>query len=146
MSDITVNIDSTNITVELAVGAQGEPGPSGPPGGSSVTYTAGEALAAARVVIIEGGEAFLFQPSNAAHQGRAYGITIAAATIGADAEIQIAGEIENAAFTFAADSILFVYNNGIIVDTPPVSTIVQQAGVSSGSDKMLINFATSILK
>ena len=135
-SDMTLAFDGVP-------GPQGDPGP---PGGASVTYVAGEALSAARVVIIDGGEAFHFQPSNVLHQGRAYGITTAAANIGANATIQIIGEIENAAFTFSADSVLYVYNNGIIVDTDPELLLMQVAGVSTTANKMRIDFSISILK
>lgn len=124
-------------------GPQGIPGPAG---GSAVQFTAGENLSAARVVIIEGGEAFHFQPSDVDHQGRAYGITTAAATTGATATIQIIGEIEHASFTFAADSVLYVYNNGVIVDTDPDLAVMQIAGVSSGANKMRIDFSISIKK
>lgn len=144
MSDISVEIASSTIAVELAVGAQGPVGPAGPPGGSAVTYTAGETLAAGRVVIIEGGEAFYFQPSDTTHQGRAYGVTTSSATSGASATIQIGGEITNAAFTFGADTMLWVYDNGIVVDTAPTATLIQSAGVSAGSNTMRIDFSFSL--
>lgn len=144
MSDIAVEITSSTIAVELAVGAQGPVGPAGPPGGSAVTYTAGETLAAGRVVVIDGDEAFYFQPSDATHQGRAYGVTTTGATIGANVDIQIGGEITNGAFTFGSDTILWVYDNGIIVDTPPAATIIQQAGVSAGNLTMRIDFSFSL--
>lgn len=146
MADYTVDIATTNITVELAVGAQGPQGPAGAAGGSTVTYPAGENLSAGRAVIIDGGEAFYFQPNTAAHQGRAYGITTAAATTGNNATIQIIGEIENAAFTFSADTPLFVFTNGIIVDSEPATTILQSAGVGADTGKMRIDLSLSILK
>ncbi len=132
--------------VVYAIGKQGPQGPAGPAGGSAVTFPAGEAISAARLVIVEGGEVFHFQPGNVAHQGRAYGISTAAAILGATATIQIGGEITNAAFTFAADSILYCFNNGIIVDTDPNLAIVQLAGISSGANKMRIDFSISIKK
>lgn len=130
--------------VVYAIGKQGPQGPAGPAGGSAVTFPAGEAISAARLVIVEGGEVFHFQPGNVAHQGRAYGISTASAILGATATIQIGGEITNAAFTFAADSILYCFNNGIIVDTDPNLAIVQLAGISSGANKMRIDFSISI--
>ncbi len=145
MSDVFVEISQPNLSVNIA-GAPGPAGPPGPAGGASVIYPAGEALSAARVVIIDGGEAFHFQPSDVTHQGRAYGITTAAASTGADATIQIIGEMEHASFTFAADSILYVYNNGVIVDTDPDLAVMQVAGVSAEGDKMRIDFSLSILK
>lgn len=132
--------------VVYAIGKQGPAGPQGPAGGSAVTFPAGEVIAPARVVIIEGGEAFHFQPSDVTHQGRAYGISTASAAIGADATIQIGGEIEHASFSFSADRMLYVFNNGIIVDTVPSLALTQLAGISSGSNKMRIDFSISIKK
>jgi hypothetical protein len=141
---LTVSIENDTVTLTLPAGTIGATGPTGPAGGTAVTYTAGETLAAGRVVIIDGGEAFYFQPSDATHHGRAYGVTVSAASIGASASIQIGGEIENAAFTFGADSPLWVYNNGIIVDTVPAVSIVQSAGTAAAPNKMRINFSLSI--
>ncbi|MBK8225427.1 MAG: hypothetical protein IPK73_30805 [Candidatus Obscuribacter sp.] len=124
----------------------GPQGPAGPAGGTAVTFTAGEAISAARVVMINGGLAYHFQPGTASHQGRAYGISTAAASSGASCSIQISGEMEHAAFTFAADKILYVYTNGVIVDSDPALAIMQVAGISSGSNKMRIDFSISILK
>lgn len=131
--------------INVTMTSTGPRGATGAPGGSSVTYPAGEVLAAGRVVIIDGGEAFYFQPSDATHQGRAYGVTLSAAALGANVSIQISGEVEHAAFTFGADAALYVYNNGIIVDTPPAATLVQGAGVASGAGKMKIDLSKSIL-
>lgn len=132
--------------INVTMTSTGPRGATGAPGGSSVTYPAGEALAAGRVVIIEGGEAFYFQPSDATHQGRAYGVTLAAAALGANVEIQIGGEVEHAAFTFGADAALYVYDNGIIVDTAPNTTIIQGAGVAAAAGKMKIDFSKSVLR
>ncbi len=132
--------------VVYAIGKQGPAGPQGPSGGSAVTFPAGEVIAPARVVIIEGGEAFHFQPGNVAHQGRAYGISTASAAIGADTAIQIGGEIEHASFSFSADRMLYVFNNGIIVDTVPSLALIQLAGISSENNKMRIDFSISIKK
>lgn len=146
-----VEVEVKTPTIDIQVGgsvpgATGPQGPPGPAGGSAVTYPAGEEISAARVVIIQGGEAFHFQPGNVAHQGRAYGISTAMASTGANTTIQIGGEMTNAAFTFAADSILYVFNNGIIVDTDPNLALVQLAGVSSGANTMRIDFSVSLQK
>lgn len=142
----TLTIRKPRYTISLSRGTQGPPGPVGPAGGTAVTFPAGENLSAARVVMISGGSAYHFQPGNTAHQGRAYGITTAAAATGADATIQISGQMEHAAFTFAADQILYVFNNGVIVDTDPELAIMQIAGISSGANKMRIDFSISIKK
>lgn len=144
---VAVNVvGPPTFNIEIESGVPGPQGPPGPAGGSAVTYPAGEVIAPARVVIIEGGEAFHFQPGNVAHQGRAYGISTASAILGASTTIQINGEIEHASFSFSADRVLYVFNNGIIVDTAPGLALVQLAGISSGANKMRIDFSVSIKK
>lgn len=146
MTEITVDlVETVEIIVDVDVGIQGPQGPQGPAGGTAVTYTAGEDLAAGRVVIIDAGEAFYFQPSLSAHQGRAYGVVTSAASLGEDASIQIGGEITNASFTFGDDTRLWVDADGEIVDTPPSVTVLQSAGTSAGSLTMRIDFSFSLL-
>lgn len=138
---IYINPDPTG-----PVGPAGPVGPQGPAGGSAVTYPAGEVVSPARLVIIEGGEVFHFQPGTVLHQGRAYGISTNTAAIGADVQVQIGGEIEHPSFSFGADKILYCFNNGIIVDTDPDLALTQLAGVSAGANKMRIDFSISIKK
>ena len=155
MADIVIKVGNPNYTltirrprygISISRGTQGPPGVPGPPAGAAVTWPAGENLSAGRVVMLNAGQAFYFQPGNVTHQARPYGITTTAATTGNDATIQILGEIENAAFTFAADSVLYVFTNGIIVDSEPNIDIIQLAGISSGNNKMRIDFSISIKK
>lgn len=118
-------------------------------GGSSntyETYPAGQNLSAGRVVVIDGGEAFYFNPMDATHHNRAFGVTKTSATTGADVTIQPAYTvITDAAFTFSADIALWVDENGEVVNSiDPAWTIIQKAGVSLENDKMLIDFGTSI--
>jgi hypothetical protein len=144
---VAVNVvGPPTFNVNIESGVPGPQGPPGPAGGSAVTFPAGEEIAPARVVIVEGGAVYHFQPSNVAHQGRAYGISTASASTGATATVQIGGQMEHASFTFAADKMLYVFNNGIIVDTDPDLAIAQLAGVSSGPNKMRIDFSISIKK
>ena len=79
--DHTIVFEGDDMELEFG-GVPGPQGPPGPAGGSAVTWPAGENLSAGRVVIIEGGSAYHFQPGNVAHQGRAYGVTTTAATAG----------------------------------------------------------------
>lgn len=146
---LQTNIVELNVLeseVVYHIGRTGAQGPPGPAGGSAVTYPAGETIPPARLLIIEGGDAFLFQPSNVDHQGRAYGISTVSAATGADVTMQIGGEMEHASFTFGADKILYCFNNGIIVDTDPDLALTQLAGVSAGANKMRIDFSISIKK
>lgn len=154
MAEIKIHVEQPNYdlvirrpayTFQIARGTQGPPGPAGLPGGSSVTYPAGENLSAGRVVVINGGAAYYFQPSDPTHQSRAFGVTVTSATIGNNVDIQAIGERADAAFGFTADTPLWVDADGEIVNTQPgTGLIIQGAGVASGNKKIKIDLSLSI--
>lgn len=156
MPDIAVTVSNTaavNATlantpvVNVQMLGSGPPGPAGPAGGSTVTYPAGENLSSGRVVIIDGGEAFYFQNTDATHAGRAVGITTTSAISGNNVTIQVSGIIQDAAFGFSPDNHLWIGADGEIFDTQPVGgVIVQKAGVAIDTKKLAIDFAIQILK
>ena len=120
-----------------------------PPGSAAnfEVYPAGQNLSAGRVVIIDGLEAWYFQNTDATHAGRAYGVTKTSATVGNDVTIQVQGVIQDAAFNFTADRIVWVGADGEIFDTQPVTgVLVQKAGVAAEDKKMMIDFSIQILK
>jgi len=169
MSDITVQLGG-GITVQFPVSTPGVGVPEGgttgqvlskisatdyatewtTPGASDnyETYQAGENLSAGRVVVIDGGEAFYFNPMDATHHNRAFGITKTSATAGNDVTIQPAYTVAtDAAFTFSADIPLWVDSSGEVVDAIDLAwVVIQKAGVSLQNDKLLIDFSTSIKK
>lgn len=120
-----------------------------PPGAAAnfETYPAGENLSSGRVVIIDNLEAWYFQNTDSTHVGRAYGVTKTSAATGADVTIQVQGIIQDAAFNFTADRIVWVGADGEIFDVQPVTgPIVQKAGVAAEDKKMKIDFSVTILK
>ena len=120
-----------------------------PPGSSAnlEVYEPGQNLSSGRVVIIDNLQAWYFQNTNAAHVGRAYGVTKTSATTGNDVTIQVQGVIQDAAFNFTADRIVWVGADGEIYDAQPVGgVIIQKAGVAAEDRKMLIDFSITILK
>lgn len=146
---VDVSILTPTIQIEIGgsvPGATGPQGPTGPAGGSVQTYPAGEVLSTGRVVIIESGAAYYFQHTNPAHHFRAYGITkTSASSIGVDVDVQLSGEITDAAFTFTANNVLFVGANGVIFDgVQSGGVIVQAAGVAAEDRRMRIDFSHSI--
>lgn len=146
-NSVDVTLSDDTITVVIPTGTQGEVGPAGPEGGSAVTYPAGENLSTGRVVILEGGEAFYFQPADPAHASRAYGVTLSSALIGANVSVQLSGVVQDAAFGFTEDRILWVGNDGEIQDTQPTGNrLIQTAGIAAENKKMKIDFSTRILK
>lgn len=103
-------------------------------------YPAGENLSAGKIVVIEGGEAIYFQPANATHAGRAYGVTKTSATTGNNVTIQIAGEVSDPAFAFVAESGLYAAANGTITETKPITPIIQHVGFVVDAGTMKIEF------
>ncbi len=62
-------------------------------------------------------------------------------------DIQIAGELTDAAFAFDPDKILWVTTDGEIVDVLPVGmTLIQKAGISAGATIMKIDFSIQIIQ
>ena len=133
-----------SITFEFPEGVPGGPGPIGPAGGSAVTVTAGETMSAGRVVIMEADEAFYFQPSNPAHSGRAFGVTLTSATIGGSITVQIAGEATDASFAAFGDVPLYVIADGELSTTWPVSGLLQKAAIGTGTNKIKLDFSIQI--
>lgn len=120
-----------------------------PPGSSAnfEIYPAGQNLSTGRIVIIDNLQAWYFQNTDASHVGRAYGVTKTSATTGNDVTIQVQGIIQDAAFNFTADRIVWVGSDGEIFDVQPVTgIIIQKAGVAAEDKKMLIDFSTTVLK
>lgn len=133
--------------INVTMLGSGPPGPAGPAGGSTVTYAAGENLSAGRVVVVDTLEAWYFQNTDTTHVGRAFGITTTSATAGNNVTIQVSGLVQDAAFTFTADTPLWVGADGEVFNTQPVTgVIIQKAGVAYEDKKLLIDFSVSVLK
>ena len=153
MAEIQIHVEQPNYdlvirrpqyTFQISRGTQGPPGPAGLPGGSSVTYPAGENLSAGRVVIIDGGEAYYFQPSDPTHSGRAFGITASSATAGNNVSVQVIGEATDSSFSAFADVPLYVIDDGELSTTWPATGLIQKAGLGTGTNKVKIDFSIQI--
>lgn len=146
MSDVTVNLIQENITVEFPFSLPGPEGPAGPEGGSTVVYEAGEDLSSGRAVVIDGGEAIYFQPADATHAGRCFGVTVTSGSAGQDVEIQLSGELEDAAFSFSGEGPVWAGEDGELFETPPGSGLVQQVGASTAADTIRINIQATTIR
>lgn len=142
----TIAVQRVRYSISLRRGTQGPQGIPGPAGGSAVQYPAGQNLSAGRVVVIDNGEAFYFQPSITAHGGRAFGVTMASATAGNMVDIQVLGEPVDASFSAFANVPLYVGDDGELQTTFPVSGLIQKAGFGTGTNKIMIDFSTQILQ
>lgn len=140
---VTINQNSVSVDLDFG-GPTGPPGPEGPAGGTSETYPAGQNLSAGRVVIIDGGEAFYFQPSDPTHAGRAFGVTITSALTGEDVDIQTAGVVTDVAFVFSGDLPVWVGADGELSTTVPTSGLLQQAGSAVAANSLRLNLTSTI--
>ena len=169
MSDIQVTLASSNVTVQFPVSIEGVGVPEGGTAGQVLTKSsgtdyatywsdpasvslsyfipAGQNLSSGRAVVIDGGAAYYFQPSNTAHAGRMAGVTRTSATTGNDVEVRSTGVIEDASLSFDPNVTLWVDTDGEITDTQESGWLVlQKAGISFENDKMALDFSVSILK
>lgn len=108
--------------------------------------TAGENLSAGRLVVIDNGSGFYFQPTDASHAGRTLGITKNAAITGGSVTVQFVGEVTDASFSAFSDAVLWAGNNGSIQTTIPATGTVQKVGHGIGSNTILIDFSTQITR
>lgn len=108
------------------------------------TWPAGENLSSGKIVIISSGEAIYFQPANATHAGRAYGVTKTSASAGNDVTIQVSGNISDPSFVFTAESGLYAAANGAITETKPTTQLIQFVGIAVGAGLMKIQFWPTI--
>lgn len=165
-TEIEISLQTPVIEIEFPVSLQGVGVPAGGDVGDVLTktgsgdyvtgweapgaganlevYPAGENLSSGRVVIIDAGEAFYFQPGTTAHGGRAYGITKTSATTGNNVIIQRDGTVTDAAFSGFSDKTLYVGTDGEIQTTWPATGLLQKAGIAAGSNKVRIDFSIQI--
>lgn len=144
MPDVDVYVGLTGFVTDIADAVDIR----GPAGGVAADdfeiYPAGENLSSGRVVIIEGGEAFYFQPANDSHYGRAFGFTKTSASIGNDVSIQRSGSISDAAFNAFTDEVLYVGTDGELQTTWNAGEIAQKAAIAVESGKVKIDFSIQI--
>jgi hypothetical protein len=103
----------------------------------TTTVTAGEALGGHRAVRVGAdGLAWLAEPDSTARL--TIGITIGAAVAGADATIQVDGEIEEPGWAWADDEIVWLAAGGLLTQIPPTSGVSFQVGVPMGPTRLRI--------
>jgi hypothetical protein len=131
--------------IQMPIGLQG---PAGEAANPTVTVTAGQTISSGRVLVIDGGKAYYFQPGTIEHVGRAYGISRSSGVLDGQVTVQISGEITDASFfTFTADTALWVWANGEIKNTLPTGVpIIQKAGIATGNRKLKIDLSFTAIK
>ena len=120
-----VTLDALQVTAPVYIGQRGVAGADGAPGvagGVVVLCTAGEALGGHRGVVLNASAEAVYA-SNAvpAHLHKVLGLTTGAVIIGAEATVQTGGEMTEPTWAWTLDAPIFLGENGLLTQTPPVS-------------------------
>lgn len=122
--DQVEQINRLSRTVEVvAAGPQGPEGPAGPPGpagGNVLALPAATVLGGHRVVRSTGdGRCGYASAANPLHGDDVLGVTLGAASAGADANVQVAGEIVEPSWAWVPQEPVFLGLDGQLTQTPP---------------------------
>lgn len=133
-SVVTVEKDNVHVVTVGEVGPQGPAGPVGPAGGVIELFTASENLGGHRAVkATADGKAAYAANTELASVAAFLGITIGAASIGAVASVQRAGQLVEPTWNWTPQQPVFLGVNGLLTQTPP----------SAPAYSFIVGFATS---
>ncbi len=106
------------------------------------SFVAGEILGGQRIVMIVGGEAFYYDPTDENNAGRDVGITKGAAIAGAMVEVVSKGIMTGFSGALVQDSIYYVGLLGTLTDTVPTGPgIDMRVGVAVDANTLNVNFS-----
>lgn len=107
---------------------------------SIITVKSGGPLGSGRAVIMDGGKAIYFDPSNEFHGGRFFGITkTAVGGPNLDVLVQTSGWFNASWLALTPDLPYYIGALGILSTTPPASGIVEIVGASIDINTIEIN-------
>ena len=109
------------------------------------TYTAGENLGGHRVVMIEGGLAVYYDPSDENNTGKKLGFSKHAAVTGDTVTVIHIGNLELIGWGLNTDAVYYAATNGLITPVIPTTGIFQRVGVAVSANKILVDFSEPIV-
>lgn len=124
-------------------GPQGLQGIPGPDGGSAFSRTAGEILSALRVVYEIDQEVFYLDPDDEDHIDLLLGITLTAADIGTQVNVQRSGVIEDSAWNWSLGRV-WLGANGALTQTPPLFGFDVLIGYAVSPTRITLNIQDPI--
>ncbi|HYC27610.1 MAG TPA: hypothetical protein VEB42_02325 [Chitinophagaceae bacterium] len=144
-SSLTVN-NAASIVLRIQGIAAGDAGN----GGSGIDYSthqtiAGETLSGGRVVYINGGKAFYFNPANTSLYGKALGITKGAALQDDQAYIQMLGVMNWPDNNLTPGAVYYAGVNGALTTNPAGLTVLQRVGHAIATNKLKLSFDLNII-
>ena len=138
--DAVERTEQLSRTVEVVTaGPQGPEGPVGPPGpagGNVIALPAATALGGHRVVRSVGdGMCGYASVDNPLHGDDVLGVTLGAVVAGANANVQVAGEVTEPSWAWTPQEPVFLGANGVLTQEPPTET--------DAAFVLVVGFATS---
>lgn len=113
----------------------------------TATYVAGETLGGDRLVYIDSsGQAKYASNDVLSNTNIVLGITVGAASIGTNVEIQLEGEYEEPSWSWTLEQPIFLGNNGLLTQTQPTAPAFSLViGFPITSTKILLRFNNPIV-
>lgn len=136
--------ESAPLTVVVTRGIPGPTGPPGPDGGNVLQRAAGETLSALRAVYELDGAVRPLDAGDADHIDLLLGITITAAAAGQPINVQRAGSISDAAWSWTPGSRVHLGANGALTQSPPVDGFDVLIGTAVSPTSLLLNLQEPI--
>ena len=139
---VEITTDAVDIIEIVSAGiVPGPKGADGLPGGSTLSYPAGEVLSGHRMVVLENGELFYASKDVAAHATKVLGMTVGATMQSEIAEVQTGGEIVEPSWAWTLDVPVWLSVNGLLSQVPPTSGFSLIIGFPISSTKLLIRIS-----
>lgn len=102
---------------------------------------AGEVIGSPRLVMIEDGEALLFDPTVEANMYKIAGLSRHAAIEGAALNVILVGALDTGGGV-VQDNIYYAGPNGTMITSAPTTGIVLRIGIAKNNDILIVNFST----
>lgn len=129
----------------IAIVSGGQRGPPGAPGGAELTRKAAQALGGQRVVYaLANNEVDYASSDQVAQAALILGVTMGAASSGANVIVRAGGEMQDAAWSWTLGAV-FCGLNGVLTQTPPAAGFIRQIGIADAPDRIVIDLRPPIL-
>jgi len=127
-------------TVQMALEALAKRG-----GAEEITPVAAVAVGAYKAVAFRAdGRIEPAGHDNPAHLSRLAGVTLASVLAGATARVSVNGLVRFNGWNWTSGAPVFVGKGGDLTQTPPVTGFVQQIGIATGADALLVGLGIPI--
>lgn len=108
-------------------------------------YTCGENISSSNVIMLVGGLAYKYQPSDQANYGKAIGIARQAGLTGATIPVVLSGEVNVPGWGLTQDENYYAQDNGASSTSAPSSGLLNLIGIAKDSNTLIIDIDEPII-